>query len=754
MRFSRALGLLTGVLLGACGALGEERTEAPGEPLPDHVVMRLGDARFRQPDFAVQVAFSPDGKRIASIASDNNLTIWEAPSGKRIVRTGHQKFRGYEFEALAYSGDGRLIAAQFKSSTQLLDASTGAVVRNVGARIYPVALALSVDGGVLAAAELGGDLYAWDTSNGKRLLTAKAYDSNRRPTLAMSPDGTRLWTFLRGAGARLWSLETGKEEAPVRPEMKESVAGAFSGDGRRLALADGKGVIRVYEADAEPVELGTLDGGVVTLVFLSDGDTLSAVGGAGVLARWSLTSRARRKDVALRSFRALRDEGAGGYAPVIAVSQDGRHVARPGATIELWDAATGEPLSPAEGGSGRPCGVVLSPDEQYVATGRDGGTVELWSLTTGTCVARRTVGEEDDYVCPAGFCATGEALIARGEGGALLVLKVPDLSLLRSFDNAAAGDIGLLDGGRMAVVGAVWEEGLALLDLREGSIIQRPEGEPVGGFTQVVVSPDQTLVACTPELQRISSHVSYPIYVHSVQTGRRLWDIPASLSWRGTFGFSPDSAYVISEDWEGTETRWCLATGEPDSEEEVLDDDGEPVAEVDVELSDEGVLTVRRHGNREVLWKVNTACGEFCGSAYTGDGRRLITGMEDSTLLVWNLGASAVAPPRPFDAPMEEVWALLGSSNTWDVSRASATIVARGDDAVGFLRGRLSSLPPDGHAPSPLEWTPEGLARIRGIWALGRIGTPAAHDLLHAVASSSEAGREARAARPLLERKK
>src|SRR5436853_11850 len=80
-----------------------------GDPLPPGAVARLGTLRFHHGDGAVAVAYSPDGKTLASGGyGDSEVRLWEAKTGEAVFKLSNH--RGY-VEALAFSPDGKLLAS-------------------------------------------------------------------------------------------------------------------------------------------------------------------------------------------------------------------------------------------------------------------------------------------------------------------------------------------------------------------------------------------------------------------------------------------------------------------------------------------------------------------------------------------------------------------------------------------------------------------------------------------------------------------
>jgi WD40 repeat protein len=221
-------------------------------------------ATFAAPECELQAAaFAPDGtalvlaglaplhdrnERLGGARTGGYLAAWDLATGRpRWVRisAATSKLRG-----VAYSPDGRLIAtADNEATITLWDAPGGTPMRRLrGHRRLVSWVAFRGDGRRLASASWDQTARVWDVDTGHALVTLRGH---MRSVLcvAFSPDGTRVATSSEDQTVKLWDAATGEEVLTLRGHNGVVSTIAFSPDGRRLASGGADGAVLIREAD-------------------------------------------------------------------------------------------------------------------------------------------------------------------------------------------------------------------------------------------------------------------------------------------------------------------------------------------------------------------------------------------------------------------------------------------------------------------------------------------------------------------------
>lgn len=577
------------------------------------------------------LAYSPDGKTLVSASSDATVRLWDSATGRaRMVLRGHAAPWD-----VAFSPDGKRIASGGKVTGEVIlwDAATGKPIHTISATVDR--LAFSPNGGTLLGGggfstrlwdvasgeersifpeEAGlmvgmlpdrktvvtlagqflqsGEVRFWDVESGARRLTIPTGALN---DAVLSPDGARLATTGWGS-VKVWDTATGQQQSSYATQC--DIRGvALSRDGKKLAAAAGRCAV-VWDLETGGKIGEDVHRGIVWAVsFSPDSQTVASATLGGDIKLWDMTPPAEAASIAIRGVDDLRFSpdgrtllvGSPGLTSIIDVSAGNEVAVLPfsgvrafsagGATAArletdtpavIWDATSGRelahlPVSPRNGApprnGGRP-GITLSEDGRHAATfvsWRGDNTVKLWDIATQQ--ARTLTGDihehgvncaefsPDGKLLAAGFqfqwvvvwdVATGKVKLQFGQPPAMMWIR----SLKFSPDNKALA-VG-------TDVGAV-----TLWDMESGQRLADFRGHTSDVFA-LTFSPDGGVLA--------TAGADKTVRLWDVRTAQERCALTGHIGKVSKVLFSPDGNTLVTASlWpEGTVRLWRAAT-EPEA---------------------------------------------------------------------------------------------------------------------------------------------------------------------------------------------
>jgi WD40 repeat protein/uncharacterized caspase-like protein len=532
------------------------------------------------------VAFSPDAKLLASGGIDGRIRLWETASGRELEGLpGHSQ----PVNVLAFSRDGRWLASGGADFiVKLWDVAARREQRSFDGHYgWVLSLAFSPDGSLLASGGLDGKIILRDLQSKRDPLMLAEHTGGVR-SLAFSPDGKTLVSGGLDSKVWLWRMPKAKQVKKPIAHSSRVIAVAFNADGSQLLTCAEDRTIRKFDATtlSESSSLPDKPGHerYETAVFSPDGNWIAASVGSPAVA--------------------LREASANGVTrllesrtnPVIsaALSADGRWLATGNNdnTVTLWDTASGGVTANLAGATGRISAVAFSPEGERLASGSKGGVITLWDVSTSR--ESRRWEAHDDGVNSLAFTPDGRRLISSGVDGAIKI-----------WDAASGGEIAKLAGhakdaraislnadGKLIASGGA-DQIVRLWDLELKTAVFTLTGHS-GTVFSVALSRDGRWLA--------SGGGDRQVKLWDAATGRELRSLAGRQGIIYSLAFSPDGELIAAGGATGEIKVWETETGR-----ERFNLTGHP-----------GV--------------VNALC-------FAPSGRWLLSGSEDGSARVWEIGA-------------------------------------------------------------------------------------------------------------------
>ncbi|MBK4729687.1 AAA family ATPase [Oxynema sp. CENA135] len=622
---SKAL-LLTNNELGALleslkGAVKLKQTKAPPLTIETESLYRLQQAVYTVTErnrlqghrgSVVNVAFSPDGDRIATASTDNSVRIWSQTGELLHQLDSHTDW----VRAVAWSPDGRLLVSASTDKTLKLWTRDGTLLNTIPGHGETItSLAVAPDGRAIATASLDKTVKLWNLDG--QLITMLSGHDKGISSVTFSPDGQTVATASLDSTVKLWTRD-GQLRRTI-PAHNQSIARvSFSPDGQTIATASTDRTIKLWKIDGTFIKtlIGHTDS-VLDVTFSPDGETIASASKDSTVILW------RADGTRIRILKGHRQD-----VWSVAFSPDGQTLASASSdnTVKLWHRYS-RALPAFRGHDNEVLIVAFSPNGKVLASASKDRTVRLW---TPDAKEFALLQDHQDAVWNLSFSPDGNLFATASEDTTVKIWRRYEpkaIATLKGHQQPVLAVSFDRDGNTIASAG---KDGLLKLWTDRGREILSIEahGQPINSVTFLdkddkiaTASEDGTVKIWNRQGQLLKVLKDHQDTVYSVaysakdrliataskDNTAKLWNLNGELL--QTFEGHSDSVYWVSFNPQ----KPYLATASEDSTIKLWDFDGKLLATL--EGHEQGVLSL----------------------SFRPDGKFLASASKDNRVILWNL---------------------------------------------------------------------------------------------------------------------
>lgn len=554
------------------------------------------------------VAFSPDGRLLASSSDDQTICLWNTDTRGRNESRPSAVLRDHtdRVRAVTFSPDGGLLASGSDDRTvRLWDPHTGQSLKTLEGHTDRVwAVAFSPDGQRLASGSMDQSVRVWDSSTGVCLMVLQGHTDWIR-SVSFSSDGQRLASGSDDQTVRVWDVQSGQQIQVLLGHTNHIWSATFNTKGNLLASSSEDHNIRIWDSTTG-LCLKTLQGhtqGVRSVAFSAQTALLASGGDDQSVRVWDITTGYCLKTLQGYTNRIWSVAFHTNEHTLATSSED--------QTIRIWNVDSGTCFKILTAPMHGVKAIALSPDKRTIASAGADETVRLWDATTGEC--HTILSGHSNWVRTVAFNSDGSLLASGGEDKTIRLWNVATGdcfitlqghgSLVRSV--VFSPDGSLLASGSDDQTIHIWEvaSGLCLHILREHS----------GHIRSVAFSPDGRVVA--------SGSQDKTIRLWNVDTGDCFKVLQGHTNWVRSVAFSLDGQFLASSSDDQTIRLW----------------------EITDRADKRAVKILRGHSNR-IRWV-----------AFSPDGQTLASSSDDGTIKLWDIHTSTCLKTLINERPYERM---------------------------------------------------------------------------------------------------
>ncbi|MDB5309568.1 MAG: domain, G-beta repeat [Gemmataceae bacterium] len=502
-------------------------------------------ARHFLSDLETLWSFGPGATLLAS--GNDDLLLWDAATGHLVRRVEQDSW----VTAIAFSPDGRTVASGHDDGkVRFWDAATQKFLGEIAAHPKAVsAITFAPVGEFVATAGEDRIVRVWDGFTHKVVAELRSH-TDRIPALAWSPDGGLLVSAGWDTSARVWRPPQPDPLVLLNSHADQVHAVAYSPDGKFLACADSDFDIYLW-ADAVGAKVGHVLRGhndeVRCLAFSPDGSKLASAGADRVVHVWDV------RDGKL----VAGPNPKGRHVIAVLPGEKPKLVSSAGPAVRVWDLETGEEAAPT--GLCPAYSVATSPDGKWLAVGGTDHFTQLWNAQDGILAASLEATKP-----PIGYCAfsADSSMLAHTSPADGLVwlwrcaTGEPDLILIEAADGCTLEGVAFHPNGQWVACGGI--DYLSTGE-RDGAVCvwNIPTKDK-----RFVIDTGVYAVAFDPAGKYLAgAGINDTVYLWETDTQEMVFELAGHQEKINAIAFDPSGSYLVSGGDDMTIRVWDVLSG-------------------------------------------------------------------------------------------------------------------------------------------------------------------------------------------------
>jgi WD40 repeat protein len=489
------------------------------------------------------VAFSPNSKILASGCDDMTVKLWDVSNGM-CLRTmlGHTSGVG----SVAFSPSGEILASSGEDmGIRIWNISNGACLKILTGHTNHVwSLAFNSTSEMLASGSFDASIKIWDVTTGSCLNTLLGHDA-AVASIAFSPKGDVLASGSHDKTIRLWDFSNGVciKMLPGHADRIWSIA--FNATGDMMASGSYDKSVRLWSVDSGSC-LNTLVGHrnwVRSVSFSPSGDLLASGSYDSTIKIWSIENGS--------CLQSLQGYHVSVCSVAISPSDEMIASGSDDQTIRLWRMDDSNYLNSLVGHSGWVYSVAFHPTERILASGSSDKTIRTWSLHSNNCI--NTFLGHDGWVYSVAFSPSGELLASGSADTTLRLWSVHSGACLTILEGhqRTVGSVTFNATGELLASGSQ-DETVRVWDVRSANCLKVLRGH-TDQIWSIAFSPDgKTLASCS---------FDKTVRLWDVKTGKCLKVLSGHTNFLLSVAFSSDGKVLASGGYDQTVRLWDVMSG-------------------------------------------------------------------------------------------------------------------------------------------------------------------------------------------------